>query len=131
MIKQSSKKMSKEKKKVLVIDDEDFIRELIKDFLELGNILCYGAESAAQGLEFINKEKFQLILLDRNLGKVKAEDLIAQIRSQNQAVPIVILTGDQHCGDDYLKRIGADGIIFKPFQVNDFMNNIKNYLEIE
>ena len=123
--------MSENKKKVLVIDDEDFIRELIKDFLELGDILCYGAESAAQGLELLHQEEFHLILLDRNLGKSKAEDLIAQIRTQNQTVPIVILTGDQQCGDDYLKKIGADGIIFKPFQVNDFMDNIKNYLEIE
>ena len=123
--------MSKNKKKVLVIDDEDFIRELIKDFLELGGILCSGAESAAQGLESIAQENFDLILLDRNLGKIKAEDLVAQIRTRNRTIPIVILTGDQQCGGEYLNRIGADGIIFKPFQVTDFMESIKNYLEIE
>ena len=123
--------MSTNKKKVLVIDDEDFIRELIKDFLELGGILCSGAESASQGLKFIAQENFDLVLLDRNLGKIKAEDLVTQIRTQDQTVPIVILTGDQQCGDDYLTKTGANGIIFKPFQVNDFMDSIKNYLEIE
>ena len=125
--------MSIQEKKVLVIDDEDFIRELIKDFLELENVRCAGAENADQGLKLIAEENFDLILLDRNLGKgkLKAEDLIAQIRSQQKNVPIVILTGDQQSGSDYLEKIGADGIIFKPFQVNDFMENIKEFLEIE
>jgi len=123
--------MSIQEKKVLVIDDEDFIRELIKDFLELENVRCTGAENADQGLKLIAEENFDLILLDRNLGKLKAEDFISQIRSQQENVPIVILTGDQQCSSDYLERIGANGIIFKPFQVNDFMKNIKEFLEFE
>jgi DNA-binding response OmpR family regulator len=131
MIRQPSEKMSKKEQKVLVIDDEDFIRELIKDFLELEEVQCIGAENADQGLKLIAEEHFDLILLDRNLGKMKAEDLIAQIRNQQENVPIVILTGDQQCRGDYLKKIGANGIIFKPFQVNDFMENIKEFLEIE
>ncbi|UCH95739.1 MAG: response regulator [Candidatus Aminicenantes bacterium] len=123
--------MSKKEKKVLVIDDEDFIRELIKDFLELSGVRCASAETAVQGLKLMAEDNFDLILLDRNLGKMKAEDLIAQIRKHKKDVPLVILTGDQQCSDDYLKEIGADGIIFKPFQVNDFMESIKKFLEIE
>ena len=119
------------KKNVLVIDDEDFIRELIKDFLELDGVYCAGAETAEQGMELMNQTDFDLILLDRNLGKTKAEDLIARIRNKNQNTPVVILTGDQQCGEDYLQEIGADGIIFKPFQVNDFMQSISKFLENE
>lgn len=131
MIRQLSKKMSKKEKKVLVVDDEDFIRELIKDFLELDNVRCVGAENADRGLKLAAEENFDLILLDRNLGKFKAEDLIAQIRYHQKNVPIVILTGDQQCRGDFLEKIGANGIIFKPFQVNDFMENIKEFLEFE
>ena len=131
MIRQPSEKMNKKEKKVLVIDDEDFIRELIKDFLELDDVRCAGAENAAQGLKLIAEENFDLILLDRNLGKMKAEDFISQIRHHQKNVPIVILTGDQQCSSDYLEKIGASGIIFKPFQVSDFMENIKEFLEIE
>jgi two-component system response regulator ResD len=131
MIRQPSEKMSKKEKKVLVVDDEDFIRELIKDFLELDNVRCVGAENADQGLKLASEENFDLILLDRNLGKFKAEDLIAQIRHHQKNVPIVILTGDQQCRGDFLEKIGANGIIFKPFQVNDFMKNIKEFLEFE
>jgi len=119
------------KKNVLVIDDEDFIRELIKDFLELDDVYCAGAENAHQGIKLIDEINFDLILLDRNLGKTKAEDLIAQIRTLKKDIPIVILTGDQHCSDEYLNEIGADGIIFKPFQVNEFMQSINKFLENE
>jgi DNA-binding response OmpR family regulator len=131
MIRQPSKKMSEKEKKVLVIDDEDFIRELIKDFLEMEGVLCDGADSAEHGIKLIVEKKFDLILLDRFLGKLKAEDFISQIRSHQKDVPIVILTGDQHCGEKYLNEIGANGIIFKPFQVSDFMEEIKKLLEIE
>jgi DNA-binding response OmpR family regulator len=118
-------------KKVLVIDDEDFIRELVKDFLELDDVLCSGAENAQTAFQLIDQEKFDLILLDRNLGKMKAEDLVAKIKEMTPTTPILILTGDQQCDAEYLKRIGADGIIFKPFQVTEFMENIKKYLVIE
>jgi two-component system, OmpR family, alkaline phosphatase synthesis response regulator PhoP len=118
-------------KKVLVIDDEDFIRELVKDFLELDKVYCKGAENSSAALEIITKEKFDLILLDRNLGKMKAEDFIAQIKEIQEDTPILILTGDQRCDADYLEEIGADGIIFKPFQVAYFMECINKFLEIE
>jgi len=116
-------------KKVLVIDDEDFIRELVKDFLELENVECKGAETPADALQMIASEKFDLVLLDRNLGKMKAEDFIAQIRAKLGKIPIMILTGDQHCDSNYLNLIGANGIIFKPFQVTDFLESIKSFLE--
>jgi DNA-binding response OmpR family regulator len=118
-------------KKVLVIDDEDFIRELVKDFLELDEVQCKGAETGDTGLEMISKEKFDLILLDRNLGGIKAEDFIARIKDTDKNIPILILTGDQQCDEEYLKDTGADGIIFKPFQVTDFLTSINKFLEIE
>ncbi len=117
------------KKKVLIIDDEDFIRELVKDFLEMDGVLCESAATEANALELIAKEHFHLILLDRNLGEIKAEDFIVRIRGLKPDIPIVILTGDPQCDDEYLTQIGADGIIFKPFQVSDFMGSITKFLE--
>jgi two-component system alkaline phosphatase synthesis response regulator PhoP len=116
------------KKKILVIDDEDFIRELVKDFLEMENIRCDGAETAEDGLGLLLDNHYNLILLDRNLGKNKAEDIIQKIREVDINIPILILTGDADCDDAYLERIGADGIVFKPFQVNDFIKKIKRFL---
>lgn len=117
------------KKKVLIIDDEDFIRELVKDFLEMDGVYCDAAATEASAMELIGHEPFHLILLDRNLGEIKAEDFIVRIRAVNPHVPIVILTGDPQCDQDYLTEIGADGIILKPFQVSEFMESVRKFLE--
>lgn len=117
-------------KKVLVIDDEDFIRELVKDFLEMDGVLCEAADDEDSALKLISDTDFQLILLDRNLGEIKAEDFIARIREIRRNIPIVILTGDPQCDQNYLKQIGADGIIFKPFQVSEFMESVNTFLEL-
>ena len=118
-------------KKVLVIDDEDFIRDLVKDFLELDGIQCEGADNPDIAIELVSKMDFNLILLDRNLGKIKAEDFIAKIKEIRRHIPILILTGDQHCDNNYIKGIGADGLIYKPFQVSEFMECIRHYLEMK
>jgi DNA-binding response OmpR family regulator len=116
------------KKKILVIDDEDFIRELVKDFLEMENIQCDGAETADEGLRLLVDNHYNLILLDRNLGKNKAEDIVQKIREVDTNISILILTGDADCDDAYLEKIGANGIVFKPFQVNDFIMKITRFL---
>ncbi len=115
-------------KKILVIDDEDFIRELVKDFLEMEKIQCDGAETAEEGLELITNNNYNLILLDRNLGKSKAEDVVQKIRDIDGKLPILILTGDADCDDAYQKKVGADGVMFKPFQVTDFIAKITKFL---
>lgn len=114
-------------KKILVIDDEDFIRELVKDFLEMERIKCDGAETAEEGLELIANNNYSLILLDRNLGKSKAEDIIQQIHEIDGKLPILILTGDADCDEDYQKKVGANGIVLKPFQVTDFIDAITKF----
>ncbi len=118
-----------ENKKVLVIDDEHFIRELVHDFLEMENILCEGAENLSEALTLINSNKYDLILLDRNLGKYKAEDVIGQINNIRGGIPIILLTGDSECDLEYQNKIGVSGIVFKPFQVTTFMKEINKYLE--
>jgi two-component system response regulator ResD len=116
------------KKKILVIDDEEFIRDLVKDFLEMEDIHTEGAETSEQGLELMTRNNYNLILLDRNLGEGKAEGIIEQIRKINKDIPIIILTGDTECDEDHLKQIGAAEIVFKPFQMDEFVKKVKRFL---
>jgi DNA-binding response OmpR family regulator len=118
-----------EEKKVLVIDDEDFIRELISDFLEFEGIKCDEAENSQQALALLSNNDYALILLDRHLQHQEAGEITAEIKKINTETPIVILTGDHLCNDEYLENIGANGVIFKPFKVDEFMQKIKLFLE--
>jgi two-component system response regulator ResD len=116
-------------KKVLVIDDEDFIRELVMDFLELKDIHCDAAENATSALKLYSETDYDLVLLDVNLGNTNAVEVLAELKKIRTNIPVVLLTGDPHYDEEYSGRIGADGVIFKPFQIDDFIKNIRKILE--
>ncbi|HLP58571.1 MAG TPA: response regulator [Candidatus Deferrimicrobium sp.] len=116
------------KKKVLVIDDEEFIRDLVKEFLATEEHHCDVAKDPEQGLNLIAGQRYDVILLDRNLGKNKAENVISRIHMIAPEVPVVILTGDPECREGYLEKIGASGVVFKPFQVTDLIAGIAGFL---
>ncbi len=115
-------------KNILIIDDEESIRNMVEEFLAIVQLQCDGAESSEQGLDLITRQKYDLILLDRNLGKIKAESIITKIHNIDPDVPVVILTGDTECSKNFLEQIGADGIIFKPFLFADLIGSISGYL---
>ncbi|HLP44697.1 MAG TPA: response regulator [Candidatus Kapabacteria bacterium] len=116
------------KKKVLVIDDEEFIRDLVKEFLDTEEHHCDVAKDPEQGLNLIARQHYDVILLDRNLGKNKAENVIHKIHMIAPEVPVVILTGDPECQEVFLEKIGASGVVFKPFQVTDLIAGIAGFL---
>ena len=116
-------------KKVLVIDDEEFIRDLVRDFLELKNIQCDEAENASRALDKFSQNHYDLVLLDVNLGKSSAAEVIVELRKVRADAPILLLTGDPNYSPDYSAQIGPDGIIYKPFQVDPFIENVTKFLE--
>jgi len=115
-------------KKILIIDDEESIRNMVKEFLAMEQLHCDGAETFEQGLDLIARQHYDLILLDRNLGMIKAENIITKIHHIDPGVPVVILTGDTECNENFLEQIGADGIIFKPFMISDLVGSVLGHL---
>ncbi|MFC2155260.1 response regulator [Acidobacteriota bacterium] len=116
-------------KKVLVIDDEDFIRELVKDFLDLKDIHCDAAEDANIALKLYSETDYDLVLLDVNLGNSTAVEVLAKLKKVRTDTPILLLTGDPRYNEGFSDKIGANGVIFKPFQVDNFIKNIEEILE--
>jgi len=115
-------------KKVLVIDDEDFIRDLVGEFLDIEGIPCDGAEDAASAVRLLSQNHYDLILLDRNLGKTTSDEVITVIRNIDTQVPVLMLTGDPQYNPEVFKKIGGNGVIYKPFQVDEFMKQVSIFL---
>lgn len=120
-----------EKKKVLIVDDEEFIRDLVCDFLEFKNIECDKAENRDDALELISKHNYDLILLDRNLKNFKSENMIKKIKKINNKIPIIMLTGENEFYESPFKEPGICEVISKPFQYDGFMNKISSYLGLK
>ena len=103
---------------VLVVDDESRMRKLIKDFLKQKDFNILEAEDGEVALKVYNenKDKINLILLDVMMPKLDGWSVLRQIRQENKAIPIVMLTARTEEQDELSGfELGVDEYIAKPF----------------
>ncbi|MBI4856326.1 MAG: response regulator transcription factor [Acetobacterium woodii] len=115
-------------KKVLVVDDELKIIEVVKSFLESKGFIVFAAENGKQALELFEQENIALIVLDLMLPDMTGEEICIQIRKKSR-VPIIMLTAKIE-ESDMLKglNIGADDYITKPFSLKALYARIEAVL---
>ncbi len=116
-------------KKILIVDDEGYICDLVVDFLAFENIAGVKARDFESAIEEAGKNKFKLIISDVNIGQNSVEKFILDLREKNIDTAVVLMTGDHRIDEKFAAGIGAIGIIHKPFQVTPFLASIKTFLE--
>lgn len=117
--------MRLEPKKVLVVEDEAKISEVIKSFLESKGFVVLVAENGRQAFGLIKKENISLIILDLMLPDMSGEEICSNIRKTSR-VPIIMVTAKVD-EEDMLKGlgIGADDYITKPFSLKELFARIE------
>ncbi len=103
---------------ILIVDDESRMRKLVKDFLLQKNYNILEAEDGEKALKVYheNKDKINLILLDVMMPKLDGWSVLRQIRQENKALPIVMLTARAEEQDELFGfELGVDEYITKPF----------------
>lgn len=109
--------MNEQAPKILAVDDEVKILEVIKAFLESKGFIVFTAENADQALEIFNNEQISLIILDLMLPGMSGEEICKTIRKKSR-VPIIMLTAKADEADMIEGLgIGADDYITKPFSL--------------
>ena len=113
---------------VLVVDDDEGIRSLIKQYLDENNFLVSTSDSAENAEEKISIIKFDLIVLDVMMTGKSGLDFIKQNKSKIDT-PIILLTakGEAENRVEGLE-IGADDYLPKPFEPKELILRIKNIL---
>lgn len=106
-------------KKVLVVDDEAKIVEVIKSYLENKGYTVFTAQDGKHAFCILEKEAISLVILDLMLPDISGEQICISIR-QKSRVPIIMLTAKVE-EEDMLKglEIGADDYIVKPFSLKE------------
>ena len=102
--------------KVLVVDDEDRMRKLVKDFLAIKGYQVIEAENGEQAVEaFFAQKDISLIILDVMMPKMDGWEVCRTIRQYSQ-VPIIMLTARGEERDELQGfKMGVDEYISKPF----------------
>ncbi len=112
--------------KILVIEDEQNIRELLLDNLEYEGYSVVVAEDGESGLYKAQNEDPDLIILDLMIPKLHGFDLLKKYRKFNRATPIIILSAKSE-EIDKIKGLdlGADDYMTKPFQIRELLSRIR------
>jgi len=102
-------------KRILVVDDEDKIVEVVKSYLENSGYIVYTAYNGRQALEMYERINPSLIILDLMLPDLSGEEICKTLRRRS-SVPIIMLTAKVE-EEDVLRGldIGADDYVTKPF----------------
>ena len=113
---------------ILIVDDDDRIRELVKQYLQDNNYLITTAKDAFDAKNKINLIKFDLIVLDIMMPKKSGLELTGELKKENK-VPIILLTAKGETDErvEGLER-GADDYLGKPFEPKELLLRIKNIL---
>ena len=120
--------MENNKNHILVVDDDNRIRGLLKDYLTDNNYIVSTAEDANQAKKKIDYLKFDIIILDVMMPGQNGYDLTKEIRKKLN-VPIILLTAKGEV-ENRIKglEIGADDYIGKPFEPKELLLRIKNII---
>lgn len=116
------------REKILIIDDEAEISELIKSCLLEEQYQVVAAPNATKGLEILQQEAPDLILMDVMLPDINGVELCLEIR-KNSNVPIIFLSCKSQELDKVLAlSVGGDDYVTKPFLPNELVARIKAVL---
>ena len=114
-------------KKILIIEDEDLLRDILRRYLEKEGYSVTEASTGEMGLEKFSEDNFSLVLLDIMLPGIQGWDVFNEIK--NTSVPVIMLTA---CGDeeDEVKglELGAHDYVTKPFKPKVLMTRIESIL---
>ena len=113
---------------ILIVDDDDRIRILVKQYLQDNNYLVTTAKDAFDAKNKIDLIKFDLIVLDIMMPKKSGLELTGELKKENK-VPIILLTAKGETDErvEGLER-GADDYLGKPFEPRELLLRIKNIL---
>ena len=114
--------------KILVVDDDSNICELLRLYLEKENFTVVTAVDGEQALAAFEAEKPDLILLDVMMPRLDGWQVCREIRKKSQC-PIIMLTAKGELFDRVLGlELGADDYVVKPFETKEVMARIKAVL---
>lgn len=105
---------------VLIVDDDDLVRETLRFVLEDGGYLVHAASSGAEALRILEREHVDIVLSDIFMPGMNGFDLLQQMRERAPSTPVILITGyaNIEMAREALRQ-GASDFITKPYNVHE------------
>src|SRR5271170_6824497 len=118
------------KEKILVVDDEEAIREVISTLLDAQGLECTTASNGKLGLEAFRKDTFDLVLSDIVMPEMDGLKLLTELRAEDPDVPVIMVTAmhDIQIALEAMRK-GAYDYILKPFEKDQLYLSVRRALE--
>lgn len=118
--------------RILFVEDDAMNRRVVRDMLDVAGAVMVEADLAEAGLQRIDEETFDLVLLDLRMPGMDGFEVIRRVRARNDAkrdLPIIVVTADTAI--DLTERciaMGADEVLFKPVAMDALFDAIGRIL---
>jgi excisionase family DNA binding protein len=111
---------------ILVVDDDQAVRTLIRRLVEAEGYICHQAANGAEGLACMATESIDLILLDLKMPRMSGPEFLQRLTESGQHPPVVVVTGYPH-GDLMAQAMsyGPLTLIAKPFENEPLIHTIR------
>ena len=115
---------------ILIVDDDASVRKTLSSILSLEGYVVETRDNGKQALKAVEKERFDVALIDIQLPDMKGVDLLSKLKQKQPRMVRIIITGFPSM-DNAIKAVneGADGYVLKPFDPEQLLATIRKHLD--
>lgn len=107
---------------VLLVEDDLDLAATVIDYFELENISCDHAANGIQGIQLIEQNSYQVLLLDLNLPRLDGLSICEKVRATGNDTPVLMLTARDTIQDKVAGfEVGTDDYLVKPFELEELL----------
>ncbi|NMB76718.1 MAG: response regulator [Myxococcales bacterium] len=115
--------------RILVVDDEPVVQEVIRNVLDRPGMFLVEALDGEKAIDLLLRERFDLLIVDKNLPGITGLDVIRRARAQDPEVAALLITAyASRESVEEAMAIGVDDYIVKPFAIQDLMAKVEQAL---
>ena len=121
-------------KTVLVVDDEEAVRNLLQMVLEKKGLVVETAGDGREALDRIDRRRPDLVILDLKMPRLNGYQVFAQMKSDEnlKTIPIIVVTALTQESDredeEWARRMGAEGFLTKPFDLDELGRRVEEMI---
>lgn len=118
-----------EGKKILLVDDEEIIRDALGGFLVEEGHEVVEAGDGTEAIEKLSTEKFDIVITDIRMPGKSGIDVLTAAKMIDPKIEVIMITGFTTEEPDYALSLGAKDFIYKSYNVEEFLTKIKEAIE--